>query len=61
MQYESDGDTNFYWRTRHSNQRIGTGTAGLCDKCTNGDHPNYSIVKIGQDTEKSQPQMETLS
>ena len=34
-------------------KRFGTGTGGLGNKRTNGDHPNYSIIKIGQNTEKS--------
>ena len=33
-------------------QRIDTGTRGLGYK-TSGDHPNYSLVEIGQNTEKS--------
>ena len=32
---------------------IGTGTEGLRNKRTSGNHPNYSIIKIGQNTEKS--------
>ena len=34
-------------------KRIGTGTEELGDKKTRGDHPNYSIVEIGQNTKKS--------
>ena len=33
-----------------SYQRIGTGIGGLGNKRTSGDHPNYSIVEIGQNT-----------
>ena len=36
-----------------SHQRIGTWTGGLGNKRTSRDHPNYSIVEIGQNTEKS--------
>ena len=36
-----------------SHQRIGTGNGGLGNKRTSGDHQNYSIVEIGQNTEKS--------
>ena len=32
---------------------IGTRTGGLENKRTSGDHPNYNIVAIGQNTEKS--------
>ena len=37
----------------YSHQRIDTGTGGLGNKRKNGDHPNYSIVQMGQNTEKS--------
>ena len=33
-------------------QRIGTGTGGLGNKRTNGDHPNDFIIKIDPNTEK---------
>ena len=34
-------------------QRIGTLTGRLGNKRTSGDHPNYSIIKIVQNTKKS--------
>ena len=34
-------------------QRIDKGTGGIGNKNMSGDHPNYSIIKIGQNTEKS--------
>ena len=49
---EGDGDTNSNWRTRYSHQRIGTGTGGLGNKRTSKNRPNYSIIKIGQNTEE---------
>ena len=33
--------------------RIGNRTRGLGNKRTSGDHPNYSIVEIGQNTKKN--------
>ena len=36
-------------------------TAGLGNKRTGGDHPNYSIIKIGHNTEKSPGDLRTLS
>ena len=33
--------------------RIGKTTRGLGNKRTSGDHPNNSIVEIGQNTEKN--------
>ena len=53
MEHESDSDTNCYWCARHSHQRIGTGTGGLANKRMRGNHSNYSIIQIGQNTEKS--------
>ena len=32
---------------------IGTGTGGLGNKRVSGNHPNYSIIEIGQNPEKS--------
>ena len=47
------GDTSCNWRARYSHQMISKGTGGLGNKRTSGDHPNYSIVEIGQNTEQS--------
>ena len=51
MEDESDGHTNCNWRARYSHRRNGTQIGGLVNKRTNEDHSNYSIVKIGQNTE----------
>ena len=37
----------------YSHYRIGTRTRGLRNKRRSEDHPNYSIVEIGQITKKS--------
>ena len=34
-------------------QKIGIGTGGFGNKKTNRDHPNYRIVEVGLNTEKS--------
>ena len=52
MEHENNGYTNCNWHARYSHQRIGTGTGGVEKKRTNGGHPNYSIIKIVQNTEK---------
>ena len=44
MEHEGDGAANCNWHGRYSHQRISKGTGGLANK---------SIVKIGQNTEKS--------
>ena len=37
----------------YRHQRIYKGTGGLGNKRTSEDHPNYCIIEIGQNTEKS--------
>ena len=39
--------------TLSSHQRIGINTEELGKKRTGGDHPNYTIIEIGLNTEKS--------
>ena len=53
MEHESDGYTNCNLCARYSHQRIGAGTGGLRNKRMSGDHPNYSIIEISQNTKKS--------
>ena len=53
MEHECDGDTNCNWCTRYRHQRFCTGTGRLGKKRTSEDHPNYSIVDIGQNSKKS--------
>ena len=61
MEQENDSDTNCNWCTRYSHQKISTGTVGLGNKRMNGDHPNYSIVGIGQNTKKSPGNLRRLA
>ena len=53
VEHESDADTNYNWCSRYSHQRIGTRTGRLGNKRMSGDHQNYSIFKIGQNTGES--------
>ena len=53
MEHESDSDTNCNWRTRYSHLRIGVGNGGLRKTKMSEDHPKYSIIEVGQNTEKS--------
>ena len=53
LEHEIDGESNCNWCTWYNHLRIGTGTRGLGNKRTSGNYPNYSIVEIGQNTEKS--------
>ena len=53
LEHESDGYTICNWCTLYSHRRMFTGTGGLENKRTIEDHPNNSIFKICQNTEKS--------
>ena len=53
VEHESDVYTNYNWCYLYSHQRIHKETGELGNKRTSGDHPNYLIVEIDQNTEKS--------
>ena len=53
MEHESDVYTNCNCSSWHSHRRIIKETGGLENKRTSGDPPNYYIIEIGQNTEKS--------
>ena len=53
MEHESVDYTNCNRCSWHSHQRIATGTGELWKNRTSGDHPNYCIIELGQNTEKS--------
>ena len=53
MEHEGDDDTNCNWCARNNPQKDGKGTGRLGDKRTSGDYPDYNIIKICQNTEKS--------
>ena len=53
MEHESDVYTDCNWCSWYIHQSIGTRTGRLGNKRTSGEHPNYSIMKISQNTEKS--------
>ena len=61
MKHESDIDTNCKSCARFSHQRIGTGTRGLGNPRKRGDYPNYSIIKIDQNTAKSHGDLRRLA
>ena len=42
-------------------QRIDKVSGGLGNNRTSGNHPNYSIIKIGQNTEESPEDLRILS
>ena len=47
------GDTYCNWCARNNPQMLGKGIGRLRNQRTSGDHPDNSIIKIGQNTEKS--------
>ena len=51
MEHESDGETNCNWCILNNPPKISTGTETLRNKRKSGDHPDYRIIKIGQNTE----------
>ena len=48
-----DGYTNYNWSTRNNLQGLWKGTGRVGNWRTDWDHPNYNIIEIGQNTEKS--------
>ena len=61
MEHGSDRDSTYNWSSWYSHQRIDTGSVGLGNKRTSGYHPNYSIVEIGQNAEKSPGDLSRLA
>ena len=61
MEHEGDGATNCNWCARNDPQRFGKGTGRLENQRNRKDRANYSIFKIGQNTEKSPGELRRLS
>ena len=61
MKHEGDNNTNCDWSFWYSNQRIIKVTGGLGILRMSGDHPNYSIIENGQNTEKSPGDLRRLA
>ena len=53
MEHEGDSKTNCNLCAWYSHQRIDKGAGRLGNKRTSEDYPDYSIIKIGQNTEKN--------
>ena len=60
MEHEGDSDTNSNWCTRYCHQRTSIVTGGFRNKRTSGDHPNYGVVEISQNTKNSQRDLKRL-
>ena len=52
IEHENDGDTSCYWCTWNNPEKIGEGTPKRRNKRKSGNYPDYSIIKIGQNSEK---------
>ena len=61
MEQESDDYTNCNWCSWYIQPMIGTRTGGLGNNGTGEDCPNYSIIEIGQNTEKSPGDLRRLA
>ena len=61
IEYESDGYTNFNQCARYSHQKIDKGTELPGNNSMIGDHPNSSIIKIGQNTEMNHEDLRRLA
>ena len=57
MEHESYGDTTVIGAL----SRVTNGTEGLGNKSSRGDHPNDSIIKIDQNTEKNPGDLKRLA
>ena len=53
LEHENDGDSSCNLISWYSHKRIDARTGGLGKKRTSGDHPNYCIIEINQNTKKS--------
>ena len=53
VKHEGDGDTDYNWSTWKGPTLLGEKPGGIGNQRKNRDHSDYSIVKIGQNTEKS--------
>ena len=53
MEHEGEGDTSCGWCSLDNPQMIDKRTGRIGNKKTSRDHPNHSVIKIGQNTEKS--------
>ena len=53
MKHENDGDTKYNLYVRYSHQKVRTRTGERGNSRMSRDHPNNSIIIIGQNSEKS--------
>ena len=61
MEHEGDGDTNFNWYTLKNLQKLGKETGRIRNQRMSGDHSDYSVIKIDQNTQKSPGDLRRLA
>ena len=61
MEHEGDSDTDCKWCTWNYNEKINKGSRRPRNNRTSKDHLIYSVIKIGQNTEKSPGDMGGVS
>ena len=61
VEHEVDGGTSCNWCTWSGQQNLGKGTGRVGNDKINGDHPNYCIVVIGKNIEKSPGDLRLLA
>ena len=61
MEHEGDADTIYSWCALHGYPRLVKGTGKGGNRETSRNHPDYSIAKIGKNTEKSPGDLRRLT
>ena len=61
MKKEGIGDTNYNESARNDPQELGKGTGRFKNQMTSGNRPDDSIIKIGQNNEKSPGDLKKLA
>ena len=61
MEDEGEGDTYYNWCARNNPQRLGKETGRHGNRSRSRDQPNYSIVEVAQNIEKSPGDLRRLA
>ena len=61
IDHENDDVTNFYLSAWNEPQKFGKGIQRIVNQKTNQDHPDYNIVEIGQNSEKTPGNLRRLT
>ena len=59
MEHKSDSNCN--WNSWNGSRRLGKETGRVWNRVTNKDYPDYNIITIGQNTEKSPGDLRRLA